>query len=164
MLLFGLIILLVGTVGLIVTLTFAVIAIFKKNSKNWKRSGISLATTTVAVIALILIQETILYPPNPKIDQLILSAYREAPIGGIWLGVYEDRTWQLGYSSVEITSEGTYQLAGDTLTLIANEGTTVIGESERTSFLIETKYLVEVENFGIRSLEIQLNKLEMNGL
>jgi hypothetical protein len=118
----------------------------------------------VAVITLILIQETILYPPNPKIDQLILSAYREAPIGGIWLGVYEDRTWQLGYSSVEITSEGTYQLAGDTLTLIANEGTTVIGESERTSFLIETKYLVEVENSGIRSLEIQRNKLEMNGL
>ncbi|MCV9386991.1 hypothetical protein [Reichenbachiella ulvae] len=163
MLLFGLIILLVGSVGFLVTLTFVIMAIFK-NSKYWKLSGISLATTTLAVIALILIQETILYPPNPKIDKLVLSAYREAPIGGIWLGVYNDRTWQLGYSSVEITSEGKYELAGDTLTLFANDGTTVIGDSKRTSFLIEPKYLVEVENSGIRSLEIQLNKLETNGL
>ncbi len=160
MFLFGLLILLVAFVGLITTLTFVVIAIFKKNSKNWKRSGISLATTTLAVIVLILVQETILYPPNPKTEQLLLSAYREAPIGGIWLGVYNDQTWQLGYSSVEITSEGTYEVAGDTITLIAYDGTTVIGEAERTSFLIEPKYLVEVENSGIRSLEIQLNKLK----
>ena len=162
--LIGLIILLAGILGIIVTLTFTVIAIIKRSSKNWRRAGFSLLSSGTIVIILILVHEVILFPPNPKVEQLVLTAYREAPIGGIWLGVYNDQTWQLGYSSVEITSEGTYQLVGDTLTLTAIEGTTVIGESERTSFIIEPRYLVEVKNSGIRSLEIQLNKLEKNGL
>ncbi|MEP1032970.1 hypothetical protein [Ekhidna sp.] len=162
--LFGLIILLTGILGLLVTLTFTIIAIFKRNSKSWKRSGYSLLASSAIIITLILIHEVILFPPNPKTEQLLISAYREAPLGGIWLGVYDDQTWQLGYSSVEITSEGTYQLSGDTLTLIASEGTSVIGDSERTSFIIKPKNLVELKNSGIRSLEIHLNKLEKNGL
>lgn len=144
------------------TLTFAVAAIVKKNLKNWKRSGISFLATVASVFILIFIQETIIYPPNPKSDQLILSAYREAPLGGIWLGVYNDQTWQLGNSSVEITSEGTYQLTGDTLTLTANEGTTIMGEFQRTSFIIKPKHLIEIKNSGIWSLEIQLNTLEID--
>lgn len=162
--LFGLIILSAGILGIVVTLTFTLIAIFKRTPKNWRRSGISLLSSGIIVIILILIHEVILFPPNPKTEQLVLMAYREAPIGGIWLGVYNDQTWQLGYSSVEITSTGTYQIIGDTLTLIANKGTIIIGESERTSFVIEPKYLVEVKNSGIKSLEIQLNKLEKEGL
>lgn len=157
---FGLIILLTGIIGIIVTLTFAVIAIFKRNSKSWKRTGYSLLLSGAMVVSLILVHEEILFPPNPKIEKLVLSAYREAPLGGIWLGVYNDQTWELGYSSVDITSRGTYKLSNDTLTLIATEGTTVIGESELTSFLIKPKHLLEVENTGIKSLEIQLNNLE----
>lgn len=164
MLLFGIFTLFVGMIGLLVTLTFVTIAIFKKSPNSWKRSGISLAATILTTITLITIQETILFPPNPKIEKLILSAYREAPIGGIWLGVYDDQTWQLGYSSIEITAEGTYKINEDTLTLVADQGTTIIGDSERTSFLIKQKSLIEVENSGIRSLEIQINKLTKIGM
>jgi len=162
--LFGLIILFAGIIGIVVTLMFTLIAIFKRNSKKWRRAGISLVTSTVVIISLILVYETILYPPNPKIEQLVLFAYREAPLGGVWLGIYEDQTWQIGYSSVEITSEGSYLLNGDTLTLIASPGTTIIGESKRISFIIDPKYLVEVKNSGIRFLEIKMNKLENDGL
>ena len=164
MLLFGFIILLTGTIGVLVTLFFAIVALIKRNSANWKSSGISLATTIVVIVSMIFVQETILYPPNPKIGQLVLSAYREAPIGGIWLGIYDDNTWQLGYSSKEITSEGTYRIFGDTLQLVANNGTTVIGDFNQTAFIIKAKSLIELNNSGIRSLEILQNKLDGQNL
>ena len=153
----------VALAGSFTTLIFVFIAVFKSNSKNWRRSGISFASTIIVVLALILIQETILYPPNPKLDQLVLSASREAAIGEIWLGVYDDQTWQLGYTPSDIRSEGTYQLSGDTLTLFANEGTTVMNDAERTSFIIQDKSMLEIKNSGIRYLKIWQNKIKRDG-
>ncbi|CAD5279938.1 MULTISPECIES: hypothetical protein [unclassified Imperialibacter] len=159
MLLFGLVVLATGIVGLLISLTFASIAVFKKGAKNWRRSGIAFLTTLAVTLCLILVQELVIYPPNPKLERLILSAYREAPIGGIWLGIYDDNTWQLGYSSKEITSEGTYRFSGDTLLLVADNGAKVIGDFDQTAFIIKANQLVELNNSGIRSLEILQNRL-----
>lgn len=161
---FGLILLFAAILGIIATLIFTLIAISRRTSKSWAWSGYSFFMSSSIVIMLILIHELILFPPNPKTDQLVLTAYREAPIGGVWLGLYDDQIWQLGYSSVEITSAGKYQITGDTLTLYADEGTTIIGEVERTSFIIKSKSLVEIKNSGIRFLEIELNKVELEKL
>jgi len=160
----GLLILSVSILGIVVTLIFILVAIFKQSSRSWKRAGYSLLAFGTIVTGLFLYHKLILFPPNPKVDQLVFSAYREAPIGGIWLGLFDDKTWELGYSSVEITSSGTFDISGDTLKLIATEGTTVIKEFKQTSFIMKPDYLLELKNTGIRSLIIQMNEIEKNGL
>ncbi len=160
MLLFGLITLLVGLLGLVLTSIFIVLALFKRNAKNWKRVGISFFGTTALIIILILIQEVFLYPPNPKIERLVLSAYREAPIGGYWLGLYNDSTWELGNSPREIEVFGTYTIIRDTLNLVASEGEIFYNGTTTNTFLINEKELIEIENSGIKWLSIGMNKLD----
>jgi energy-coupling factor transporter transmembrane protein EcfT len=157
--LFGLIILLAGVLGIVTTLVFTVFAILKRNSKNWKRSGYSLLISGTVVIALILVHEVILFPPNPKIEQLVLSAHREAPIGAYWLGLYNDSTWEFGHSSSEIEFFGTYEILEDTLNLTTTKGTTFYNGDTTNQFLIQSYDLWEVENSGIKGLKIGLNKL-----
>ncbi|SDL15045.1 hypothetical protein SAMN05421823_104502 [Catalinimonas alkaloidigena] len=164
MLLFGLIILLVGVLGIIVTLTLFVTALFSKSNKWWKRIGFSILTTITLVITLILIQEVFVFPPNPRTDELVMSAYREAPIGGIWLGLYSDSTWELGNSSREIRLGGTYTIDGDKLNLKALKGTTFSNGELNNSFLINQTDLIEIENTGINGLEIGINRMNKNGL
>jgi len=41
----------------------------------------------------------------------------EAAIGGIWLGLYVDYTWELGNSSREVDETGIFVVKGDTLIL-----------------------------------------------
>jgi hypothetical protein len=103
-----------------------------------------------------------MYPTNGKIDQLVLSGFREAPLGAYWLGVYNDSTWELGNSSREIEISGTYTIAGDTLHLKTLGGTAFYNGDTRNSFVIIGDDLMEVENTGIRGLKIGMNKL--NGL
>ncbi|WP_157963281.1 hypothetical protein [Algoriphagus litoralis] len=89
-----------------------------------------------------------------------MSAYREAPIGGIWLAIYTDQTWEIGNSSREITANGTYEIKSDTLILTAAQGTSIIGEIDQTSFIIQSESLIEINNSGILSLEIILNNMK----
>ncbi|WP_339754579.1 hypothetical protein [Algoriphagus aquimarinus] len=114
--------------------------------------------STIGVILLIIIVDLFLFPINQKSDQLILSAYREAPLGGIWLALYDDQTWEIGYSSREITSSGNYFIRHDTLTLNAQSGKTILQDISKTSFIIDSKNLREIENSGIRALEIVFKK------
>ncbi len=160
MLLFGLITSLVGLLGLVLTSIFIVLALFKRNAKNWKRVGISFFGTAALIIILILIQEVFLYPPNPKIEQLVLSAYREAPIGGYWLGLYNDSTWEFGNSPREIEVFGTYTIIRDTLNLVASEGKIFYDGTTTNAFLINETGLIEIENSGIKWLSIGMNKLD----
>lgn len=151
---------LVAILGTIVTLVFAVVAIFKRNRKSLKRTGFSLLSTLSIVITLILIHEVILFPPNPKADELILTAYREAQIGGIWLGLYKDSTWEMGNSNRELDQNGIYEIHGDTLILIKPKGETFNNGLNVNQFLIEEGDLIEVKNTGIAALAIEMNKLK----
>jgi hypothetical protein len=160
----GLIKFIIGLVGVIGTLIFLLLSAFKRTKQGKSRlAGITFFSTAVLIVIISIIEFQV-YPTNSKTDQLLLTAYREAPLGGIWLAIYDDRTWELGYSSREITASGTYQLKSDTLILTAANGTTIIGQTERTSFVIESNRLMEVKNSGIRSLEIMVNKMNENGL
>jgi hypothetical protein len=154
----------VGLVGVIATLTFLLLSVFKRTRKGKLKLAIITFFSTVAVIVIITLVEFQLYPINQKTDKLLLTAYREAPLGGIWLALYNDSTWEIGFSSREITANGTYELKSDTLTLSATEGTTVVGQTIKTSFVVESDRLIEVENSGIKALEIKINKINENGL
>lgn len=157
--LFSLIILLVGVVGIFVTLAFIIIAITKRKSKYWKKCIYSFLISGVVVILIILVHEVILFPPNPKLDDLVLSAYREAPIGGYWLGLYQDSTWEFGNSPRELDFNGTYTIHGDTLTLSNSPGSTFYNGKSSNQFLIQSENLIEIENTGIKGLKIGLNNI-----
>ncbi len=160
----GLMKFLIGLVGVIGTLILLVLSTFKRTKKGKIRLAGITFFSTAGLIVIITIIEFQVYPINSKTDQLLLTAYREAPFGGIWLAIYDDRTWELGYSSREITASGRYQLQADTLILTAANGTTIIGQTEQTSFVIEPRRLIEVGNSGIRWLEIMINEMNENGL
>lgn len=155
--LFGLIIFLAGILGIFVSLAFIIIAIIKRKSKHWKKSIYSLLISGAVVILLILVHEVILFPTNPKLDELVLTAYREAPIGGYWLGLYNDSTWEFGNSSREIEFDGTFEIIGDTLFLSTSPGSTFYNGKSSNQFLIQSEDLVEIENTGIKGLKIGLN-------
>ncbi|MEH0153140.1 hypothetical protein V6R21_03280 [Limibacter armeniacum] len=87
-----------------------------------------------------------------------MSAYREAPFGGYWLGLYTDLTWELGNTSREISAKGIYAVNNDTLELTTVKGSYFNGDTINT-FIFEGKHLIEVKNTGIKGLEIELNKL-----
>jgi hypothetical protein len=146
--------------GVIITLTFLLLRVFKRTRKGKLKLAIISLFSTAAIIGIITLVEFQLFPTNKKTDKLLLTAYREAPIGGIWLALYNDSTWEIGFSSREITENGTYILRSDTLTLFATEGTAVVGQTTKTSFVIESDRLIEVENSGIKALEIKINKIK----
>tara|TARA_R110002072_G_scaffold216077_1_gene373419 strand:- start:381408 stop:381890 length:483 start_codon:yes stop_codon:yes gene_type:complete len=154
----GLIKLFVGILGTLVSLIFLIITIFSRHKKGKLKIAAWTFFSTIGVILLIIIVDLFLFPINQKSDQLILSAYREAPLGGIWLALYDDQTWEIGYSSREITSSGNYFIRHDTLTLNAQSGKTILQDISKTSFIIDSKNLREIENSGIRALEIVFKK------
>lgn len=156
----GLIKFFIGFAGLLLTFIFLGRALIKRRKRNsLKYAAINFFSTAI-IILVITVVEFLLYPTNPKTDKLLLTAYREAPLGGIWLALYTDQTWELGYSSREITATGTFALSGDTLSIKSKDGSRIIGEIEETMFLIHQNNLVELKNSGIKSLEIKINNLE----
>lgn len=153
-------ILVTSILGILVTLYFLLKALFKKSSKYLKNAGISFISTVAFAIFAFLILEFLLFPQNPKKEQLVLTAYREAPIGGIWLGLYNDMTWEMGNSSREINRYGSYNFINDTLNLTTTSAVSFHNNSTKIQFIIDNDMLMEVENSGIYRLEISLNKIK----
>lgn len=126
-----------------------------------KKIFIYAAITTFLIIAII--KAALWYKSNQLNDGLILQASREAPIGGIWLGLYNDHHFNFGYFGlwdIDIEATGTYQIKGDTLLLKANRETeNVIFKNLR--FLILKGALMELpkDSSGIGYLEIWKNPL-----
>ena len=154
----GLIKFLIGFIGLTTTIIYLISFAFKRNSRSLKKAGIVFGST-VTVIIVITLMELSLYPVNQKKDQLVLTAFREAPIGAYWLGLYSDSTWQMGNSSREIEIAGTYRIKGDTILLKATSEKGFYNGDTLNYFLIKGQDLVEMENTEIRGLKITMNKL-----
>lgn len=112
----------------------------------------------VALGALLLVL-VLLFPSREPKQGLVLSAYREAAIGGIFLGLYDDNSFELGNVSGSYTEKGFYIIKGDTLLLLAGKATKLRKEYNQLSFLIQENVLIEIPNTGINFLEIDKNKL-----
>ncbi|WP_207427969.1 hypothetical protein [Pedobacter sp. SYSU D00535] len=85
--------LLIGLIGLLGTVWFLISGL-RGNKTGYKKAGFSLIllfllTTIISVI------EQRLYSNRPKSQKLLLSASREAPIGGILLKLYADTSYTL---------------------------------------------------------------------
>ena len=160
----GIIKFLIGLVGVLTTLVFLSLSLFKRTRRGkLKTAGITFFTT-VATILIITAFEFLIYPPNRNKDKLVLTAFREAPLGAYWLGLYDDSTWELGNSSREIKVKGTFTINGDTLNFKTLGGTAFYNGDTKKRFLIQENDLIEIENTGIGGLKIGLNKINKNGL
>jgi hypothetical protein len=157
--LLGLLKFLIGLVGIFTSFVFLVLWVIKRTRRNKLRNAALTFLVTFILIIAISVLEFLRYPSNSKLNQLVLSAYREAPLGAFWLGVYDDLTWELGNSSREIEIRGTYTISGDTLYLTTSKGMVFYNGNAQNVFVISGDNLIEVENSGIRGLEISLNKL-----
>lgn len=161
---FGLLKVLTAIVGTVVTLAFLLSSIFRgKRAVMLRMSGVTFSLTIAAILILTGI-EFMLYPENQKLDQIVLSAHRQAPIGAIWLGLYSDSTWEIGNSPREINTRGIYSIHGDSLELKTLSGTEFYKGDSVKWFVFQDDDLVEVKNTGIRSLRIYVNKLSSNSI
>lgn len=152
----------IGLIGVIGTIVLLFLSAFKRTRTGKLQYAVITFLTTLTLILLITGLEFLMYPTNSKLDQLVLTAHREAPLGAYWLGVYNDSTWELGNSSSEIEVRGRYTISGDTLYLKTVGGRAFYSGDTRKAFVIQGDDLIEVENTGINGLKIGTNKL--NGL
>ncbi|WP_277477160.1 hypothetical protein [Catalinimonas alkaloidigena] len=163
MIITGLIKFTIGLIGLLLTFVYFIVAVANKNKREKFKTAAKVFFSTAAFVIIISVIEFLVYPSNSKSSEIILEAYREAPIGGIWLALYEDKTWELGNSSREVRIKGQYQISGDTLIIIADQENEINADVKRT-FVIDRERLIETTKTGIHSLEILTNKINENGL
>lgn len=134
-------------VGTILTIYFFIIGL--RDGKGFKNALLCLLAAFLLVIFLTFFEFTDTKTEKEK----VLIAKREAPITGIELILYHDKTFDLG-NLRKITNTGNYLIKNDTLVL-------TIGDTTYTSFKIKSKELLELKNTGINWLGIELNKLEL---
>jgi hypothetical protein len=95
------------------------------------------------LVAGALIAASILTEDPPKAG-LCMAASREASLGGVWLGLYDDGTFAFGQFERDINTRGTYWFRGDTLLLTANPGTAISCEQPRHRFVLRQRRLVQL--------------------
>lgn len=84
------------------------------------------------------------FTEDPLKGGLCLAAGREASLGGVWLGLYQDGTFAFGQHERNIKTRGTYRLRGDTLWLTADPGAVISCEQPRHRFVLRERRLVQV--------------------
>ncbi|GAB3586437.1 hypothetical protein [Hymenobacter daeguensis] len=95
----------------------------------------------LVIVASITVSE--LTDDPPKVG-LCLAASREAALGSIWLGLYQDGTFAYGQLERDINTRGTYRFRGDTLLLTADPGSTISCEQSRHQFVLREHRLVQL--------------------
>jgi hypothetical protein len=95
----------------------------------------------LAIAASITVSELTDDPPKAG---LCLAASREAALGSIWLGLYQDGTFAYGQLERDINTRGTYRFRGDTLLLTAAPGATISCEQSRQQFVLREHRLVQL--------------------
>ncbi|GAB3879455.1 hypothetical protein GCM10028824_42980 [Hymenobacter segetis] len=101
----------------------------------------------LVLVAGALMIASILTDDPPKAG-LCMAAYREASLGSVWLGLYQDGTFAYGQLERDINTRGTYRFRGDTLLLTADPGTTISCEQPRHRFVLRERRLVQLPDPG----------------
>ncbi|AIZ65408.1 hypothetical protein PK28_17195 (plasmid) [Hymenobacter sp. DG25B] len=95
---------------------------------------------------------------------LQLEASRAASLGGIWLGLYQDQHFSMGYSETSLNTRGTYTFRDDTLRLTADPGTVITRGKDRLTFVLVDSLLLELPQPArlgrINYLQVRLNQFK----
>lgn len=115
----------------------------------------------LAIIVIIFFSVLVMFEPSLLRPGLIFEAYREASLGGIWLGLYNDKRFEMGNSRGDINCEGYYTFKSDTLTLRVDKGIVNKKNPRTVSFLLQDGFLVEMpKTSDISFLEVRENHLK----
>ncbi len=91
--------------------------------------------------------------------EVVLVATREASSGGILLKLFDDKTFELG-TLRKVRAKGIYKFTADSLFLSTTDNSKLLKNFSKTTFIVKDRHLIEVNNTGIRFLEIQTNKFK----
>ena len=149
---------LIEIVGIVLTIKYLFGYLRSRKTNNLKKAAISFTFSTALFFVLIIFVAN-QYPDALPEKEVVLTAAREAPLGGISLRLYADSTFDMG-NFRKITSEGVYKVIADTLIISTTDNSSFSKDRSTTSFLIKDKILVEVKNSGINFLEIDENKIK----
>lgn len=136
---------LIVLVCILSTIWFLILGL-RGNKTGYKKTGLSVILTFVVVNMFTIIEHRI----HSKKPTLLLSASREAPIGGIWLKLYGDTSYTLTYDPRSEGIKGIYKIKEDTLTIFN-------ADTIKASFIIREKLLEELGTTGIGGLTILKN-------
>ncbi|MBC3540722.1 hypothetical protein ACFSC6_12600 [Rufibacter sediminis] len=153
-----LLIALVVIVCCLLTITFLLGYLLKRVKSRARNAAVSFLVAVVALSSFLLIEE-LFFSYNTEDKEEVLVAHREAPIGGILLKLYADRTFELGgFRKVETT--GTFEVKQDTLFITSTNNPKVSNQFNSRSFLIKENHLEETTDTGIGILAIHKNSLK----
>lgn len=138
---------LIALFGVTTSIALLVIGLVKGDKSRFKHAFYFLTATFISQLVLTGLEFLYYSNKTGKEKQILISAAREAPIGGIWLKLYDDESYSLTNDPRSEGSKGTYTIKNDTLTLF-------ISDTIRTSFIIKEKSLTEIESTGIGGLSI----------
>ena len=147
---------LVVLIGILLILRHVALGLFHNNNLHLKKGGRIL----LIVIGFLLITSGIEFLLTKFRNRgLVMYAWREAPIGGIWLRLYNDDKFKLGHLPESVAIAGSYKIKGDTLFLEGNKPIELLNSASKTSFIITKNRLLEINSTKIGALDISKNEL-----
>ncbi|WP_162055528.1 copper resistance protein NlpE [Pontibacter pamirensis] len=149
---------LVAIVGGSLTVVYLFSYLRKKEKVKLRNAALTFIASVVLFFTLVTVAAN-QYPDALPKKEVVLIAAREASLGGILLRLYADSTFELG-NNRRVTSTGVYNLNVDTLVITTTDNSKLLKDISQTSFIIEEENLVEVNNTGIKFLEIHENRLK----
>lgn len=154
----SIIVILIIAFGLILTVIFLLSYLIKGKKLRLRKAALSFTTAVFSFLLLIGVEE-LFFSYNFEDKEEVLVASREAPIGGIVLKLYADKTFEIG-GFREVKSIGTFELNSDTLLITSINKKKNNKYITQASFIIKEGYLEEIEASGIGFLEIHVNRLK----
>src|SRR5688572_24886895 len=134
--------------GFVIATLLLLLALF-----TWKKKYLKYTGLFILIISLLgVFSFTIDFFKNRN-REVLLTAFREAPLGGVLLTLYSDSTFELSNLMTYETS-GKFAITEDTLFISTNGSYKLLKNFTETTFLITEKNLVEINNTGIGRLEI----------
>ncbi|WP_187262662.1 hypothetical protein [Pontibacter beigongshangensis] len=150
--------LLIAATGFVLTFIFLVVFLRKKKLARLLHATLTILATTF-LFYILNWEELTQRDFNRAKKKVVLTASREKLIGGVFLALYEDGTYELGNLRRVVTA-GVFCVKADSLFLITTDTTHLPGASSKTSFIINKEELVEIQNTGIERLEVHENRLK----
>ncbi|WP_205503080.1 hypothetical protein [Rufibacter psychrotolerans] len=148
---------LVAVIGLILIMRHLILGVVQHNNLQIKKSG-KLLLVILGFFTLAIALEFALKQFRNR--GLIMYAWREAPTGGIWLKLYDNQEFHLGYLPTDKEAEGRFKFHGDTLFLEEYKPNGLLKGGDRTSLIIMNGMLVEIDRKSLGTLEITMNQVK----
>ncbi|QNF34319.1 hypothetical protein HUW51_16910 [Adhaeribacter swui] len=153
----------VALVGILLTVTFLIIGLFRNRKRAIKRAALTFFSTILFLIIAPAIERNTSTESKEE-KEVVFIATREAPLGGISLILYADSTFKISNSGLANSNnyelKGGYSLKRDTIFIFSNAPRKLLKNGNKTSFLIKKNIIEDIGNSEIVFMDIKENNLK----